>query len=184
LLPTTIVTLSYGVTLQVGTLGNTWQSVLLSDGTRGDEILPRHRQRHVLSSRLLQWLPWQGALRLAYRAYLDDWGIGAQTIEKNLIQRLFPVVSVRAVTRVHWQTAARFYTISADPRSADFRTADSDLASFRAVTIGGGLAFDLGGAARRLRFVRDVHLDIGYERYVRTNNLGVDITTCGLGFLF
>ena len=42
--PTTFVTFAYGVTWQVGTLTNTWQSALLSDGTRGPEIgAPRTR---------------------------------------------------------------------------------------------------------------------------------------------
>ena len=30
----------------------------------------------------------------------------------------------------------------------------------------------------------DLHVDIGYERYVRSDNLRVDVSTCGLGFRF
>ena len=178
--PYTIAVLSYGGTLQVGTLGNTWSSVLLADGTRGDERLPRERVRNALSLRVAEWLPWNGALKLYYRAYVDDWRAYAHTVEANLFQRLFRGLHLRAEYRVHWQTAVRFYTEAGDPLATGYRTADSDLAHFVAQTIGGAISwdFELGGR------VRDVHLDLGYERYFRSNNLTVDIATCGFGLLF
>lgn len=178
--PYTVAVLSYGGTLQVGTLGNTWSSVLMSDGTRGDERLPRERVRNALSLRVAEWLPWNGALKLFYRAYLDDWSAYAHTVEANLIQRVYGGLHVRAEYRVHWQTAVRFYTEAADPLSLGYRTADSDLAHFVAQTIGGAISWDLGFAGR----IRDVHVDLGYERYFRSNNLTVDIATCGFGLVF
>jgi hypothetical protein len=182
--PTTIAALSYGVTLQLGTLGNTWQSVLLADGTRGEEVYPRVRDRHALAARLAQWLPWQGALKLYARAYLDDWGIGALTGEAELVQRAGPWLHFRANYRYHRQTAARFFTIAADPDEMPPgpRTSDSDLAAFNATTLGISVAASLPPIA--LGSLRNIHLDLGYERYVRSNNLDVDITTCGLGFSF
>jgi hypothetical protein len=178
--PTTIAGLSYGGTLQVGTLGNTWNSVPLFDNTRGDERLPGHRQRHALAGRLAQWLPWEGALTLLYRAYLDDWGIVAHTTEVTLAQRLAPGLHVRANYRAHWQAAPRFFTTSADPMAPGFRTADSDLGRFVAQTVGAAASLDLPLSHR----LQDLHLDIGYERYLRSDHLEVDITTCGLGFRF
>jgi hypothetical protein len=180
--PTTVAALSYGVTLQLGTLGNTWQSVLLSDGTRGEERLPRERDRHALAARLAQWLPWQGALKLYGRAYLDDWGIGAFTAEAELVQRAGPWIHLRANYRYHRQTGASFFTTSADPGAPGNRTADSDLAPLRAYTVGAAVAASLPPIA--LGTLRDIHIDLGYERYVRSNDLDVDITTCGLGFSF
>jgi hypothetical protein len=32
--------------------------------------------------------------------------------------------------------------------------------------------------------VRDVHLDFGYDRYVRTNAMHVDLYTCAMGLRF
>jgi hypothetical protein len=64
--------------------------------------------------------------------------------------------------------------------SANPRTADSDLASFTAQTVGGAAALDLplrGG-------VRELHFDLGYERYFRSNDLRVNIYTCAVGFRF
>ncbi len=177
---TTIVGVSYGGTLQLGTLGNTWQSVLLSDDMRGTERLPWDRQRHALSTRLAQWLPWQGAIKLHHRAYIDNWGLGAHTVEADLHQRLRPWLTVRASYRWHRQSAARYFAKRTDPAEDGFRTADSDLAGLVAQTVGGALALDLPYVARG----RDLHIDIGYEHYFRSNHLAVDVTTCGLGFRF
>ena len=178
--PTTIGNVSYGGTLQAGELGNTWNSVLLSDGARGEERLPGHRLRHAAAARLAQWLPWQGALTASYRAYFDSWGIAAQSTEAALAQRIYAGLTVRANYRYHWQSAPWFFTTAADPLALGLRTSDSDLGPLHAQTFGGMILLDLPLARR----VRDLHLDIGYERYVRSDNLRVDITTCALGFRF
>jgi hypothetical protein len=65
--PTTSVNASYGLTVQEGTLGNTWNSVPLSNGKRGPELLPSERVRHAFVVRASQYLPWDGALHLYYR---------------------------------------------------------------------------------------------------------------------
>jgi hypothetical protein len=178
--PTTLANLAYGGTLQAGTLGNTWNSVPLIGGTRGEENLPGHRWRHAATARLAQWLPWDGALTVSYRAYLDSWGIAAHSSEATLAQRVHAGLTVRANYRLHWQSAPGFFTIASDPAATGFRTADSDLGRFHAQTFGGALLLDLPLARR----ARDLHVDIGYERYVRSDNLRVDLTTCALGFRF
>jgi hypothetical protein len=178
--PTTIAHLSYGGTVQLGTMGNTWSSVLLSDGMRGDERLPGRRTRHALSARVAQWLPWQGVLAIYYRAYLDTWGIAAHTSEANLSQRLVSWLHLRGTYRYHWQSAPAFFTIAGNPTATGYRTSDSDLGRLHAQTFGGAASVDLPLA----RKVQDLHLDIGYERYVRSDHLTADITTCALGFRF
>lgn len=49
-----------------------------------------------------------------------------------------------------------------------------------AQTVGGAVSWDLARVGR----VTEVHLDLGYEHYFRTNDLTVDIGTCGFGLLF
>src|SRR6185437_11177487 len=88
LTPLTVVLLGYGFTIQGGTLSNIWNSVPLADGTRGAELVPRRRLRHAVSGRLLQWLPWQGALKLGLRFYADSWGSTAETADAALSQRI------------------------------------------------------------------------------------------------
>jgi hypothetical protein len=176
---TTIGYLGYGGTIQAGELSNTWNAVPLSNGKLGREYLPRTRQRHALVGRVAQALPWDGALHGAYRFYTDSWQIRAHTLESNLYQRLSRAFYLRLTYRFHSQTAPAFWSTAAEPR-ASFRSADSDLADLRAHTLGAGAAMDLAD----LGGVRELHIDLGYDRYFRSNDLRVNIYTCGVGFRF
>lgn len=177
--PTTVAHLNYGVTVQLGELSNTWNAVPLSTGELGNEQLPRLRHRHAFVGRLAQALPWHGAAKGFYRFYVDNWGILAHTIELELYQRLTPYAYLRANWRYHTQTAPPFWSTSASPTAIE-RTADSDLAAFSANTLGILAASDIPMSGR----VRQVHVDVGYERYFRSNSLTANIYTCSLGFLF
>jgi len=181
--PTTVGALSYGGSLQLGQLSNTWNAVPLANGAVGDERLPRLRHRHAFAARLAQALPWRGVVKASYRFYVDDWGIRAHSLEAQLYQRIGRLVWVRANYRVHHQTAAAFWTSAAPigPDDGGPRTADSDLATFVSQTFGGMMAIDI---PTRSRTVRDVHFDFGYDRYVRTNAMHVDMYTCSLGLRF
>lgn len=85
--PTTVAHASYGLSVQYGTLGNTWNTVPFDYEKRGNEDLPRVRTRHAVSARFAQWLPWDGALKGYHRVYADDWGLVANTTEVQLHQR-------------------------------------------------------------------------------------------------
>jgi hypothetical protein len=177
LTPTTVVLLGYGFTLQGGTLSNTWESVPLADGTRGAEIVPRRRLRHALSGRLLQWLPWQGALKLGYRFYADSWGSTANTLDAALSQRVGRL-TLEVGGRYHQQTAVDFFAIAFDPSVPGYRTSDSDLAALHATAVSAGARWDqpIGAYGHRLYF------GLTGEHYVRTNNLHVDFISGALGW--
>jgi hypothetical protein len=192
LTPTTVADVNYGVTVQHGELGNTWNSVPLSTDERGPELLPRQRLRHAVVVRAAQFLPWDGALHLYYRFYLDDWGNTAHSAQAELLQRLSPRLLVAALYRIHTQTGVDFFTTLADPAWSR-RTADSDLAPFDAQTIGGRLAYDLpmssgaragDGGSDGDGALRAVHFEVGYERYFRDNDLSVSVMTCATGYRF
>jgi hypothetical protein len=179
LTPTTIVNVNYGVTVLAGVLGNTWNSVPLTYGVRGPEILPQERVPHALVGRASQFLPWNGAFRAYYRFYADDWGIVAHSIEGQLMQRLSPLLYIGGLYRFHAQTGARFFTtLALDDGS--FRVADSDLAPLDSHTIGGRIVADFP----LLGDVRALHCELGYERYFRTNDLQQNIVTWATGFRF
>ncbi len=178
LTPTTLVHVNYGVTILAGTLGNTWNSVPLETGRRGPEILPEERLRHALVGRGSQFLPWNGALRAYYRFYADDWGIVAHSVEGQLMQRLSPSVYVAGLYRFHTQTGASFFTTLG--RATGVRVADSDLAALQSHTIGGKIVVDFPLAGD----LRALHWEAGYERYLRTNDLWMNIVTWATGFLF
>ena len=177
--PTTVGHLEYGATVQIGELSNTWNAVPLASGELGREYLPGLRHRHAFVARLAQALPWNGAVKGFYRFYVDNWGIEAHTLEVQLYQHITRLAYLRLNYRYYTQTAASFWTLSAPVNSTE-RTADSDLALFSAQTFGVLGAVDLG----LTRFVRELHVDFGYERYVRTNDLRANIYTCSLGFRF
>jgi hypothetical protein len=179
LTPTTVAHVNYGFTAQTGELGNTWNAVPLESGELGGEVLPRLRHRHAFVGRLAQWLPWRGVVKGFYRFYVDNWGLTAHTVEIELYQRITPFLYLRGNYRLHAQSGVDFFTTRAidDGRQ---RTADSDLAPFVAHTVGIKAAMDL----RVARQLRNLHLDVGYERYFRTNDLRANVYTCSLGFVF
>jgi hypothetical protein len=179
LTPTTVVNANYGLTHLEGELGNTWNVVPLAIGIRGPELLPAVRTRHAVVGRASQWLPWNGALRLYYRFYADDWGIVAHSFEGQLMQRLSPKLYVGGYYRFHTQTGASFFTTSASP-DATLRTADSDLAPLDSQTIGGKIVLDLPTVGD----VKALHFELAVERYFRTNDLQMDIVSWASGFRF
>ncbi len=177
--PTLLVGANYGLTLQQGELGNTWNSVPLTNLERGPEILPDGRVRHAFVARAAQFLPWNGALRLYYRFYVDDWGVVANSLEGQLLQRLSPLVYVSALYRFHEQSGVDFFTTRGSP-DLQWRTADSDLAMLRSQTVGGKIAVDAPIEGE----VRVLHFEVGYEYYVRDNGLSMNIVTCATGYHF
>ena len=177
--PTTIAYVGYGGTLQVGELSNTWNAVPLQAGVLDDELLPRRRARHALVARFAQALPWQAALHAAYRFYVDSWSVRAHTLEGMLFQHVGRPIYVRLTYRYHTQVAPPFWTRAA-PADADYRTADSDLAELRAHALGGAVVIDL----EAIGGLRNLHADVGYERYFRSNDLRVNVYTCAVGFGF
>jgi hypothetical protein len=179
LTPTTVANLNYGLSVQEGQLGNTWNSVPLSIGIRGPELLPSERIRHAAVARFSQFLPWNGAFRGYYRFYADDWGIVAHSLEGQLMQRLSSVLYIGGLYRFHTQTGPYFFTTLASPDEA-LRTADSDLAPLQSHTIGGKIVGDvpLNG------LVRSLHFEAEYDRYFRTNDLYMNIVTCSVGLHF
>src|SRR5580692_1141245 len=154
LTPTTVVNVNYGITRLEGELGNTWNVVPLAIGVRGPELLPGARTRHAIVGRASQWLPWNGALRLYYRFYADDWGIVAHSLEGQLMQRLSPALYLGGYYRFHTQTGASFFTTLA-PDDGSLRVADSDLAPLDSHTIGGKMVVDLPMVGR----IRAMHFE-------------------------
>ncbi len=179
LTPSTLANLNYGLSLQEGELGNTWNSVPLSAGVRGPELLPVERLRHALVARVAQFLPWNGAFRGYYRFYADDWGIVAHSLEGQLMQRLTPMFYVGGLYRFHTQTGPYFFTTLAAP-DATLRTADSDLAPLQSNTIGGKIVGDVPGPGA----IRTLHFELEYDRYFRSNDLTMNIATCAVGLRF
>lgn len=176
--PTTIVSASYGITMQTGELGNTWNIVPIEGDTVGHELLPTTRLRQSIVGRVAQALPWNAVLKGYYRLYSDDWSILAHTFEAQLLQHVGKSFYVGVGYRHHTQTGARFFTTLADPL-APLRTADSDLAALDSDSFTGRVGIDVPRGREGT-----LHFDVAYERYVRTNDLAADMFTCSTAVLF
>lgn len=181
LTPTTVANASYGLTIQSGELGTTWNSVPLQVGWRGTELLPERRVRHALVGRFSQALPWNGVLKGYYRWYTDDWSIRAHTIEAQLLQRFNDWLYIGGTYRFHAQQGASFQT-ERGSISTLFRTADSDLATLDAHTVGGKVVADFPLGERG--GPKALHVELAFDRYWRDPDLEVDIFTCATGFSF
>ena len=176
--PDTVVYVDYGITRQQGELATNWNVVPFRFGGYVSEIAPRDRLRHSVVVRGAQWLPWRGALKGYYRFYRDDWGVLAHTAELQLAQRFSSLFWMHGDVRYHHQTGVGFFTTSARDLSS-VRTADSDLARFSAVTVGGTIVVDVPwhpfGAMR---------FEAGYARYSRSNDLTMHLATIGTDIVF
>jgi hypothetical protein len=197
--PTTLVSASYGVTFQAGTLQTTWNSVAISDAPTTDcpndygqapeydcpnrepERLPRTRTRHAAALLLNQHIPrTRSTIKLAYRFYADDFDLRAHTPGVMLYQWLGRRTYLRATYRYHWQRGVSFYTVATRTDASDEMplTADSDLAPFSAHQVGLKAVVYLlpPGGLRGAQY-----LDGGYSRYQRSNDLHVDVVSLGYG---
>jgi hypothetical protein len=176
--PSTLVGVSYGVTLQRGELSNTWNTVPTAAGGRVSETLPKERVRHAASLSLAQWLPWGGALKLRYRFYRDDWAVSAHSAEVELRQSVADWLILGASYRYHHQTGVSFFTTSA-PAGLKYATADSDLALLFTQALGANAAVTLPTAS-----FGNLVLSCGFEHYFRSDALRVNVATWATGFHF
>ncbi len=177
--PTTVAHLDYGYTLQEGQLSNGWNIVPTAEGAFQLEKLPPARGRHAIVARVAQYLPWTGAVHGSYRFYIDTFGIAAHSFEIELHQRLASFARLRFNYRFHTQTGADFFRTSVPLGAPIYATADSDLASLQAHSVGVKGTFDFP-----VRFARTLRADLAVERYFRSNDLRVSVYSCGLGLLF
>ncbi len=197
--PTTLISGSYGLTFQTGTLATTWNSVYIEDArvsgcgndatqldaydcnNRKPERLPRSRMRHAFALQLNQHVPkMRATFKGTYRYYVDDFGLRAHTPGILYYQWLGRRFYLRALYRYHWQKGVSFYTTATRTTIPDDTplTADSDLAPFSAHQFGGKAVVYLT-APNSLRGAQ--YLDAGYSRYQRSNDLRVNVFSLGYG---
>ncbi len=189
---TTLGALTYGVTLQQGTLQQTWNSVPAESAAdapkpfaRRRELLPDHRWRHAFDGEVAQHIPLTASTaRAGYRFYFDDFGVLAHTGSFTLYQYFGPRFYLRAAYRYHHQTGIDFFTtlVRRDVDAGRYVAADSDLDAFGAHDVGLKALYylhPLGRLSGGLDYV-----DVSYSRYVRTNGLHVDVGAAGYGRSF
>ncbi|HTJ81164.1 MAG TPA: DUF3570 domain-containing protein, partial [Polyangiaceae bacterium] len=191
--PTTLFSLSLGLTEQWGTLAQTWNSVISyrapgKDGPsiqRLGEKFPVTRNRNALEAHLAQHIPaTHTTVKGRYRFYFDENSVFAHTTEIEVDQYIVPWLVLTGRYRFHVQPAIDFWVpyVIGNPASPTPRTSDSDLEDFVAREIGAKLTFMRDQAPAALRDTDSFTL--GYSHYFRTNDLAVDMVIAGYGRSF
>ncbi len=109
-------------------------------GTDGSTTVPEHRpdsrSRRAVVVKYGHHYLWDGAIRVTYRYYNDDWSIQAHTLEVAYDQRVFSDWIVSPQVRLYTQTGASFYG-SSFPAPQTYMSADYRLAPLNSIL--GGL---------------------------------------------
>lgn len=113
---------------------------------RPPEQVPDERNRHALGARYLTYVePVDGALRVDYRFYVDDWLVLANTVEVSLYQTLGEHWKLDTFVRGYQQIGASFWerTYLSDGESIPrYRTLDRKLSPYWAATLGARVELD------------------------------------------
>jgi Protein of unknown function (DUF3570) len=101
-----------------------------TDTTDLPDHRPDTRSRRALVVKYGHHYPWEGAVKIIYRYYNDDWSIQAHTVEVTYEQHLLSDWIVAPQVRLYTQTAASFYgSRFATPKtflSSDYRLSPLD----------------------------------------------------------
>lgn len=184
--PTTLFDANYGLTYQFGTLQTTYNSFAFADiDSRGEEVFPRSRLRNAVSGRLSQHIPLtHSTIKGSYRYYFDEFGLVAHTAEGQFYQYLTPWLYLRGSYRYYTQTGVEFFATSFPSTLSDTtpRTSDSDLAPFDANEFEVKIVL-LGERAPFLK-TKNAFFDASFNRYLRSNDLGVNTASLAYGRKF
>ena len=149
-----LVDLSASVLQLSGYLDDPYKVVPIGDP--GTTTVPEHRpdtrSRRAIVAKYGHHYLWDGALKVIYRYYNDDWSIQAHTLEVVYDQRLFTNWLVTPQIRLYTQTGASFYGsrfsspqtfLSSDYRLSPLDSALGGLTVTRKLT--DSLSVNLGG---------------------------------------
>lgn len=174
LLPNLWLSAEYSLVHNEGLLSNPYRSVTV-DGVLLTEAHPGARTRQSISGRLAYFFePTRTAVHLMYRAYLDDWDLGAINPEVRLYQELGDAVTLRARYRFYDQTRSFFWRAT-DRYTADdpFYTADPKMAAFSSHLVGLRAVVLLHFLhATPLAFLEDGWFDLSFDTLWQTSRYG------------
>ena len=147
---------------------------------------PDERLRRDLFVRATRWLGNRSSLKADFRLYGDDWEVGSTTWGLRLSQYVTDELVIAYRYRYYTQTAAWFYSDDYDLADGidGYRTGDYRLGDFGAHLFGGRITWTPGALARRWRFLDDVELALGFERYFNSYNFTASIYETGVRVSF
>ncbi|MEZ4336218.1 MAG: DUF3570 domain-containing protein [Sandaracinaceae bacterium] len=170
--PVCTVVLGYSYLHNWGFLQNAYRRAAVASGLT-PELHPSERNRHTLNGRLAYFVPeTQTAFHLMYRAYIDDWNIGAISPEFRIYQMIGPSALVRLRYRYYDQTDSYFYEPMYDG-TEQYVTADQKMQAFHSHMFGAQLRVGLDFLSRTpLSFLSRAWLDMSFNYWVQTSGYG------------
>jgi hypothetical protein len=170
--PVATLVVGYQLVHNWGFLQNAYRRARVSGGLQ-NERHPGERTRHTLYGRLAYFIPQtQTALHLMYRAYIDDWDIGAITPEVRIYQMIGESVLVRLRYRYFAQTDSFFYQTDYTGEEA-FVTADQKMTRFNSHLLGAQLRVGLDFLSPTpLSFLSRAWLDMSFNYWFQTSGFG------------
>lgn len=160
----TLAGIGYGLSYVGGYQASPYRYVRLGDGSYVAERHPDERVRHTLTLRLRRALGDDVVLAIDERLYLDGWGLFGTTTNAVLTFQLSDAVELELRNRLHFQTAASFWTESY-AQETRYLSNDRELATTLDDYVGPGVVVTVDDAApfAHLRF--DLRADLFYYRY-------------------
>lgn len=170
--PVATLSVGYQIVHNWGYLQNAYRRARVSGGLQ-NERHPDQRTRQSLYGRLAYYIPaTQTAFHLMYRAYIDEWDVGAINPEVRIYQMIGPSVLVRLRYRYYTQTDSFFYQTDYTGEEA-FVTADQKMAAFDSHLLGAQLRFGLDFLAPTpLSFLSRAWLDMSFNYWFQTSGFG------------
>lgn len=183
--PTTILRVGGEINWVDGLLHNPYRNVYAGGGPEV-EVHPSERVRRDVFVRVHQYLKNRSSIKLEYRLYGDDWGVGSHTLGTRLSQYITNDVVVRYRYRYYTQTAADFYREEYETSDGvdGFRTGDYRLEDFNSHLFGAQLGVNLGALPIAKSVLQGFDLSVKYERYFNSNNFSANVLETGLAYRF
>lgn len=170
--PVATLVVGYQLVQNWGFLQNPYRRANVDDNLV-PETHPTERTRNTVYGRLAYFIPETStAVHLMYRAYFDNWEVGALTPEVRVYQMIGDSVMLRLRYRHYNQVNSYFYQ---DMYSSDdqFFSADQKMDRFTSHLFGAQLRIGLGFLERTpLAFLHRSWLDMSFNYWLQTSRFG------------
>ncbi|MFK7989513.1 MAG: DUF3570 domain-containing protein [Sandaracinaceae bacterium] len=155
-----------------GFLQNVYRRARVGGGLSAERH-PGERTRSTLYGRLAHFFPeTRTAIHLLYRAYLDDWNVGALTPEVRAYQMIGDSVMLRLRYRYYEQVDSFFYLAEYET-AQQFVTADPKMSRFNSHLLGAQLRVGLGWLhGTPIEFMQRAWVDLSVNYWFQTSTFG------------
>lgn len=183
--PSTVLRVGVEYNLVEGLQHNPYRNVY-AGGSVVPERHPDERRRTDAFLRLNQYFENRSSLRVSYRYYTDDWGIGSHEATTKLSQYVTRGIFSQYQYRYYTQTRADFYRDEyATVDGIDgYRSGDYRMSALSSHLFGASLQFDLSVVAAGVPALQNLGVRLSYERYFNSNNYSANILETGLDYRF